>query len=57
MSYSTEDSQWLLINSTIRKLKQLSLWMDSWGEPQRHVKEAISRLEHAKKILEEKLDK
>ena len=57
MSYSTEESQWLMVNSTIRKLKQLCLWMDSWGESQRRVKEAISNLEAAKEILEKKLDK
>ena len=57
MSYSTEESQWLMINGTIRKLRSLRLWMDSWGEPRKHVEEAILDLEKAKEILEKKLDK
>ena len=56
MSYSTEESQWLYITDTIRKLKRLSYWMTRLDPQKEFVESAISELEKAKEILTKKLD-
>jgi len=57
MSYSTEESQWMFVTSTIRKLKTLNHWVMT-GEPHKqHIKNAIKELEKAQEILRKKVDK
>tara|TARA_B100000029_G_C16741610_1_gene654680 strand:+ start:196 stop:372 length:177 start_codon:yes stop_codon:yes gene_type:complete len=57
MAYSTEESQWLFLTSTIRKLKTLNHWI-MVGEPEKvFLESAIKELEKAQKILAKKVDK
>ena len=57
MTYSTEESQWLMINTTIKRLKQLLYWMTPMDSQREFVISAVAELEKAKEILEKKLDK
>ena len=57
MTYSTEESQWLYVTDTIRKLKRLSYWMTMLDEQKQHVESAIKELEKAQEILRKKVDK
>ena len=57
MSYSTEESQWLYVTDTIRKLKRLSYWMTTLDEQKEFVESAIKELEKAQEILRKKVDK
>ena len=50
----SNDRQWLAVNSTITKLKQISWWMTDLDPWKKHVDKAISELQEAKKLLEEK---
>ena len=45
MAYSTEESQWLFITDTIRKLKRLSYWMTMLDSQKEGVEAAIKELE------------
>ena len=45
--------QWLLIDSTILKLKRGRWWMTDLDPWKKHVQKAIEELEIAKKILEQ----
>ena len=57
MSYSTEDSQWMFVTGTIRKLKTLSYWI-TYNEPEKaFIESAIKELEKAQEILRKKVDK
>ena len=57
MTYSTEESQWLYVTDTIRKLKRLSYWMTMLDEQKEFVESAIKELEKAQEILRKKVDK
>ncbi len=57
MSYSTEESQWLFVTSTIRKLKTLNHWIMSDESHKRFVESSIKELEKAQEILTKKVDK
>ena len=57
MTYSTEESQWLYVTDTIRKLKRLSYWMTTLDEQKEFVESAIKELEKAQEILRKKVDK
>jgi len=57
MTYSTEESQWLYVTDTIRKLKRLSYWMTMLDEQKQFVESAIKELEKAQEILRKKVDK
>ncbi len=57
MSYSTEESQWLYVTSTIRNLKRLSWWMTRLDPQKEFVEAAIKELEKAQEILRKKVDK
>jgi hypothetical protein len=57
MSYSTEESQWLYVTDTIRKLKRLSYWMTMLDPQKEPVEAAIKELEKAQEILRKKVDK
>jgi len=57
MSYSTEDSQWMFVTGTIRKLKTLSYWI-TMNEPEKEfIESAIRELQKAQEILRKKVDK
>jgi len=57
MSYSTEDSQWMFVTGTIRKLKTLNHWI-LYNEPEKEfIESAIKELEKAQEILRKKVDK
>ena len=57
VTYSTEESQWLYITDTIRKLKRLSYWMTMLDPQKEFVESAIKELEKAQEILRKKVDK
>ena len=57
MSYSTEESQWLCVTDTKRKLKRLNYWMTSLDPQKIPVEAAIKELEKAQEILRKKVDK
>ncbi len=57
MAYSTEESQWLFITDTIRKLKRLSYWMTMLDPQKEGVEAAIKELEKSQEILRKKVDK
>lgn len=57
MTYSTEESQWLYVTDTIRKLKRLSYWMTMLDPQKEFVESAIKELEKAQEILRKKVDK
>ena len=57
MSYSSEESQWLYITDTIRKLKRLSYWMTMLDPQKEFVESAIKELQKAQEILRKKVDK
>ena len=57
MTYSTEESQWLYVTDTIRKLKRLSYWMTMLDPQKECVESAIKELEKAQEILRKKVDK
>jgi len=57
MTYSTEESQWLMINTTIKRLKQLLYWMTPLDSQRKSVQLAVAELENAREILRKKLDK
>ena len=57
MSYSSEESQWLYITDTIRKLKRLSYWMTMLDPQKEYVESAIKELQKAQEILRKKVDK
>jgi len=57
MGYSTEDSQWMFVTGTIRKLKTLNHWI-LFNEPEKEfIESAIKELEKAQEILRKKVDK
>ena len=57
MTYSTEESQWLYVTDTIRKLKRLSYWMTMLDPQKEVVESAIKELEKAQESLRKKVDK
>ena len=57
MSYSTEESQWLFLTSTIRKLKTLNHWIMVGEDEKPPLESAIKELEKSQKILRKKVDK
>ena len=46
--------QWLVIDSTITRLKRLSYWLTSLDPEKKHINNAIKELEQAKRLLEAK---
>ena len=46
--------QWLMINSTIKRLKRLNYWLTSLDPEKPYIINAIKELEQAKRLLEEK---
>tara|TARA_A100001015_G_C14946788_1_gene694998 strand:+ start:984 stop:1160 length:177 start_codon:yes stop_codon:yes gene_type:complete len=57
MSYSTEESQWMFVTGTIRKLKTLNHWIMMGEDEKKFIESSIKELEKAQEILRKKVDK
>lgn len=49
-----KDQIWLVVNSSVARLKHAKYWLTSSEPSKKHILNAIKELEQAKQLLEEK---